>query len=169
MGHVKERFYVREPDKSYRGRMINAKEEETQQIFKKINKNTETMRSQIAANKINFSVTDIHFSVGDATLDDSAETFLRQFCADLQNRPDSKSVRVCVLGIGNDETAERSQWILSAQRAKAVADFMQDTLPSGSKWPIYSWGIGPGDSWTGQNNPNSRQSHILLSILRSDE
>jgi len=168
MGHIKERFYVSEPDKSYSGRMISAKEEETQQIFKKIKKNTETMRSQIVASKTNFSVTDIHFSVGDSTLDDSAKIFLGQFCADIQSRPDSKSVKVCVLGIGNDETDEKSQWILSAQRAKAVADFMQDILPSGSKWPIYSWGVGPGDRWTGQNNSNSKQSHILMTILRSD-
>ncbi len=168
MGFIKERFYVSEPDKLYLGRMISAKEEETQQIFKKINKNTETMRSQIVASNTNFSVTDIHFSVGDATLDDSAKTFLGQFCADLQSRPDSKSVKVCVLGIVNDETDEKSQWILSAQRAKAVADFMQDTLPSNSKWPIYSWGAGPGDSWTGQNKSNSNQSHMLMTILRSD-
>ena len=168
LGYIKERFYIEEPDKLYFGRMISATEEEIQQIFKKIKKNTETMRSQIVADKINFSATDIHFPVGDAALDDSAKRFLRQFCADLQNRPDSKGLKVCVLGLGTDETTERAQWILSAYRAKAVADFMQDILPSESKWPIYSWGIGAGGTWTGQNSPISKESHILVTILRSD-
>ena len=167
-GHVKERFFVPKPNKSHFGRMISAKEEETRKIFKTINENAETMRSQIVAKNTNFSVTNIYFPAGETTLDNSSQKYLSQFCMDFQRRPDFKGVKVCVLGLANDATGGRSQWILSAQRAKAVADFIKDALPSEYKWPIYSWGIGSGGTWLGENSSVSKQSQILFTILRSD-
>ena len=65
-----------------------------------------------------------------------------------------------VLGLAPDEKTEKEQWIVSAQRAEAVAAFLQDNLilagniqkqfgldEATSMWSVHSWGAGPGGVW----------------------
>ncbi|MHC4160174.1 MAG: hypothetical protein ACYSSO_13970, partial [Planctomycetota bacterium] len=66
--------------------------------------------------------------------------------------------------------------------AQAAADFLQDTLSPGARsamqdgtsavptrWPVYSWGAGPGGNWVDQDSPISRQSQILIAVLRAND
>ena len=168
-GHVKIKYFIKNPDKLFPGRVIDAKEEEIRRVFKKVSRSMKTMRSQIVAKKTNFTVTNIRFPPGEATLNGEAVRFLTEFCLDLQQNPISEAIKLYVLGLAGDEAVERQQWILSARRAQAVADFLQDTLPSASNWPVYSWGAGPGGDWVGQDSPISKQSHILIAVLRASD
>jgi chemotaxis protein MotB len=166
-GNVKIKYFISIPDKLSEGRSVDAKEEGVLRILKNISRSMETMPSQIVAKETNFAVTNIRFSAGDATLNAPAKRYLAEFCLDLQQAPDSKAVKLYVLGLAGNEATEKEQWILSARRAQAVADFLKDT--SGSQWPVYSWGAGPGGDWVGQDSPISRQSQILIAVLRRDE
>jgi outer membrane protein OmpA-like peptidoglycan-associated protein len=165
-GHVKVKYFISSPDELFEGRSIDAKEEEIRRIFKNLSRSMKTMPSQIVAKKTNFSVTNIRFPPGDATLNEPAKKFLAEFCLGLQQDPDSKPVALYVLGLADDEATGREQWVLSARRAQAVADFLRDT--SGSQWPVYSWGAGPGGDWVEQDSMVSRQSYILIAVLRAD-
>jgi outer membrane protein OmpA-like peptidoglycan-associated protein len=127
------------------------------------------MRSKIVAEKNNFAVTDIRFPPGGVALNEAAKGFLTKFCLDLQQRADSRGVKLYVLGLAGDGATEKEQWMASAKRAQAVADFLQDTLSSGSRWSIYSWGAGPGGDWVVQDSPISRQSQILIAVLRPND
>ncbi len=128
-----------------------------------------TMPSQIVAKRANFSVTNISFSPGKARLNERAKKFLTQFAVDLQQNAGSQEVKLYVLGLAGEEKTEKRQWILSAKRAQAIADFLNDILPSEAKWPVYSWGAGPGGDWVTQDSPIYRQSHILIAVLRTSD
>jgi outer membrane protein OmpA-like peptidoglycan-associated protein len=168
-GSVKIKYFIDTPDKLFPGRSIHAKEEEVRRVFKDVSRSMKTLPSQIIAQKTNFSITNIRFPLGEATLNEPAKRFLTEFCMDLQQDSGSRPIKLYVLGLAGDEATEKQQWILSARRAQAVADFLQDTLPSASNWPVYSWGAGPGGDWAAQNTPVSKQSHILIAVLRASD
>ena len=168
-GNTKIRYFIHESDKLFEGRTIDAKEENVRRIFQKVNESVKTMPSQIVAKKTNFSVTDISFELGDATLNEPAKKFLTQFVLNLQQSSDFGAVKLYVLGLAGEEKTEKQQWILSAKRAQAIADFLNDILPSEAKWPVYSWGAGPGGDWVTRDSPISRQSHILIAVLRTSD
>jgi len=168
-GSVKPKYFITTPDKQFEGRTIDAKGERVRQTFQAVSRSMKTMPSQIVAERTNFSVTNIRFPAGDATLNEPARRFLTKFCSDLQQDPDSKAVRLYVLGLAGDEASEKEQWLLSARRAQAAADFLQDILPSRANWPVYSWGAGPGGDWVARDSPISGQSQILIAVLRIND
>ena len=169
LGEVKIKYFISNPDKAFEGRTIDAKQEELRRIFKKVNYSMTAMRSKIVAEKNNFTVTDIRFPPGGAVLNEAAKRFLTKFCLDLQQSAGSRRIKLYVLGLAGDELTEKERWIVSAKRAQAVADFLQEIAPSGSQWPIYSWGAGPGGVWVGQDSPISRESQILIAVLRTND
>jgi len=183
LGHVKIKHFISKADKLFDGRSIHTKEEEIRQVFNELRQSMKTMPSEIAAKKTDFSVTNIRFARGDARLDVSAKRFLGGFCSNLQSAmADSRPIKLYVLGLAGDRAAEKEQWILSAKRAKAVADYLRGILSSESdfqrqrsafggwsKWSVYWWGAGPGGDWVRQDSPISRQSQILIAVLRADD
>jgi outer membrane protein OmpA-like peptidoglycan-associated protein len=168
-GQVKVKHFIHTPDKLFPGRSIHAKEEEIRRVFKDVSRSMKTLPSQIIAQKTNFLITNIRFPLGQATLNEQARQFLTEFCLDLQQSVGSEAVKLYVLGLDGDEATEKQQWIISARRAQATADFLKDNLPSASNWPVYSWGAGPGGNWVEQNSPISKKSHILIAVLRAGD
>jgi len=179
-GNTKIKYFISTPDKLLQVRTIHAKEEELRRIFGKVSRSMTTMPSQITTQKTNFSVTNIRFSPGEAALDESSKRFLTEFCLGLQGPREAGTLYV--LGLASESAAggtEKQQWLLSARRAQAVADFLQPVLdgptgppeakPSGPGWRIYWWGAGPGGNWVGQDSPISRQSQILIAVLRATD
>lgn len=166
-GEVKIKYFIDTPDKLFPGRSIHAKEEEIRRTFNEVSRSMKTLPSQIIAQKTNFSITNIRFSPGQATLNEQARQFLTEFSLDLQQSMGSEAVKLYVLGLDVDEATEKQQWILSARRAQVTAEFLKDTLSSAPNWPVYSWGAGPGGDWVGQNSPISKKSHILIAVLRA--
>ena len=179
-GSVKIKYFVSGPDKFFEDRTIDAKEEEIRRFFKNLSRSMKSTPSQIVAEKTNFSITNIHFGAGDATLNGSAKRYIREFCAPLQQARGTRGVNFYVLGLASDEATRQEQWILSAKRAEVVAGFLQDTLRAGLKegnsafndqlpgWRVYSWGAGPGGDWVGRDSPVSKQSQILIAVLRTE-
>jgi outer membrane protein OmpA-like peptidoglycan-associated protein len=168
-GQVKIKYFIDTPDKLFMGRIIHAKEEEIRRVFNNLSRSMKTLPSQIVAQKTNFSITNIRFPPGQANLNEPAKRCLTEFCLDLQQDSGSGPIKLYVLGLAGDVPNEAQQWILSARRAHAAADFLQDTLASASNWPVYSWGAGPGGDWVEQNSPISKQSHILIAVLRAGD
>ena len=168
-GNVKIKYFIGRPDNLFEGRTIHAKEEEIRRLFNNISRSVKTMPSEIVAKKTNFFVTNIRFASSAASLDESAKKFLSDFCLHLQQDSGSRPVKLYVLGLAGDEATEKEQWIFSAKRAQAVADCIQDVLPSTAKCPVYSWGAGPGGDWVGQDSPVSKKSQILIAVMRASD
>lgn len=194
-GYTKIKYFINEQDEQFKDRSIDAKEEDIRRIFKKLERSAESMPSRIVAKKTDFSVTNVQFSAGDASLNEEGKKFLVEFCSDLeggnfamnrgggrQQGVGSEGIGLYVLGLAGDEADEKEQWILSARRAQAAAEFITDTLDSSgsqeaqrgssgrkSKWPVYWWGTGQGGDWVAEDSPISSQSQILIAVLRADE
>lgn len=180
LGDVKTRYPTSDPNNVSDTRGIDEQEETIRQIFERVKNSMTTMPSQIVADTLDFAVTNIHFLAGQSALNKQAELFLADFCLNLQQNLDPSDITLYVVGLAGDETTEKQQWILSARRAQAVAEFMQKTLSSGSTtyipsyesqdwpiWRIFWWGAGPGGNWAGQDSRLPGQSHILIAVLKT--
>ena len=181
-GDVKIKYFISKPDKFFEGRSIHIKEEKTRQVFNELRQSMKTMPSEVTAKKTDFSVTNIRFARGVLRLNVSAKQFLSNFCSHLQQDSGSRPIKLYVLGLADDQATEKDQWILSAKRAKVVADYLRSILSSEtifqtqsstfggwSKWSVYWWGAGPGGDWVRQDSPIYKQSQILIAVLRADD
>lgn len=179
LGNLKTIHNIPNPDQTSERRTIDAKAEELYRIFETLKQSMTTMSSQLTAERVNFSVTNIHFLPGSTDLDKPAMTFLTEFCRDLHLGTSGKSGMLYVLGLAPDVTTEKEQWILSARRAESVAQFMRKSMDSATgvqqqqgfsesllNWSVYSWGAGPGGEWAGPDSFISEHSQILIAILR---
>ncbi len=180
LGTFKPKYSIPESDDSLSRRTIDAKTQELRIIFQELKELMITLPSQIVAKRTNYSVANVHFSSGSADLNESAKKYLTEFCRDLQQNDSQNAIELYVLGLASDAKTEREQWLLSANRAQAVADFLRNTLSSESsfqtrnsifgdrpKLSVYSWGAGPGGDWVGQDSPISEKSQILIAVLRA--
>jgi len=165
----KTKYYIKDEDKWFTGRTIDAKEENIRRVFKEVNRSMKAIPSEIVAEKTNFAVTNISFSQGRSELNESAKKFLTQFAMNLPQDAGSDEVKLYVLGLARDEQTEKGQWALSAMRAQTVADFLKDILSSQPRCAIYSWGAGPGGCWVARDGPVSEQSQILIAVLRAND
>lgn len=165
LGGYKVKYFISSPDELLEVRSIDAREENVRRLFKEVSRSMTTTPSQIVAKQTNFSVADISFPAGGAGLNEPAKKFLTQFSLDLQTNDRLNTHKLYVLGLARDAKGEQEQWILSARRAQAVSDFLRSTL----QWPVYSWGAGPGGQWVGENSPVSKQSQILIAVLRAND
>lgn len=168
-GEIKVKYYVSDPDKESKIRTIDARKENLQTLFKRIAQSMKTTPSQIVAQKADFSVTNISFSSGGAQLNEPAKGFLTQFAANLEQSVGFQRVKLYVLGLAGDEEDEEEQWILSAKRAQAAADFLAGVLPSHLECPVYSWGAGSGGRWVTQDSLVSKHSRIMIAVLRVND
>jgi len=181
-GDIKTKHSISNPDEHPDLRTLDARAEEIRRILEKLKQTITIVPTQIAAERTNFSIANVHFSPGSTDLDEPARKFLRGFCLDLQQNVGRKPVELYVLGLASDGKSDKDKWLLSARRARTVADFLRDTLSSAgtgqlrrglaggqSKWSVYSWGAGPGGDWVGRDSPISKHSQILIAVLRASD
>jgi outer membrane protein OmpA-like peptidoglycan-associated protein len=150
-------------------RTIDASEERMQRILLRLDRRTKTYKSQIQGQHPNFVVVPVTFDRGQFVLDEPAKRFLSKFAEDLQGLSAVQKLNLYVVGLASQEADEKQQWIVSARRAQAVADFLKDSLPSEIKLPIYSWGACAGSDWVGKDSPISDQVEIMIAVLRADQ
>lgn len=170
MGGGSPNYYysINDPEDDTEGRTIDARSERVKRTVKKITSYGAAVPSPITAGKTDFVLTDIQFSGEAITINEHAERFLRQFCTGLQQDQSPEEVRLCVMCVGSNRQPRDKEWALSAKRGKAVEDFLRANLPGTGKWSMYSWGTGPGSTWSDGDKTVSAQPQVLIAILRND-
>jgi len=179
LGAPKTKYPTTEPEIS-EDRTIDEYREKLRRVFEHLNQTMTTMPSQLVGDRLDFSITDIQFARGQASLNGAARQSLAQYCIDLQQNLTAEGCTLYVLGLAGEEASEKNQWMLSARRAQAVAQVLQEQLAQGSQgpattptqtdssaWQVLWWGAGPGGHWAGQDRPDPGQSQILIALLRS--
>ena len=160
-GQVQVRYPVVPPEEVEKGRIISAEEIRTERIFVKIKESMTALPSQITGQRANFSVADIQFAASNAILNDNAEEYLRTFCRNLkQSSPNGETLYV--LGLAGDAKTAEQQYILSAQRAQAVADYLTEHLAG---FNVYCLGAGAGGDWLDSESGISSHTQIMIAVL----
>ena len=179
LGAEKIKYRTTDPEMS-EDRTIDEYRERLRRIFEHLSQTMTTLPSQLVGHRLDFSITNVRFESGRANLSDAAIQSLSKYCVDLRQNLTAETCTLHVLGLAGDEATEKRQWILSARRAQAVAQFLQEQLARGipgraggpteansSDWHILWWGAGPGGNWAGQDRPDPGQSQILIAVLKS--
>jgi len=147
-------------------RTIDSRQEKMWRTFRRLEDHAKTYYSQIQGKNPNFVIVPVTFSKGQSVLNESAKQSLKAFAADLDTLAPIETLHLYVVGLAPDETNEKQQWLLSARRAQAVADFLQDNLPSETNCRVFSWGVGLGELWAGPDSPISNTCQIKIAVLR---
>jgi flagellar motor protein MotB len=167
--HPKPQYAVEEGETEENDRSLDAQTEMLRRLLWDIENMAKISPSPIAGKNRVYIPTDIHFNVGKTDLSSQAQTFLTQYCQQLAINFTGQETTIYILGIAAAEQGERRQWMLSAQRAQAVAEFIQKQQPPESKWFVYSWGAGAGGEWVGQNGLASSQTEITIAVLTENK
>lgn len=179
LGAPKTTYPTPDPETSD-DRAIDAYREKLRRIFEHLSQTMTTLPSQLVGQRLDFSIANVRFRSGQANLDNAAQQYLAKYCIDLQQNLTAETCTLYVLGLAGDEATEKNQWMLSARRAQAAAEFLQEQLAQSpqrragtptptdsSAWNVLWWGAGPGGNWAGQDRPDPGQSQILIAVLRS--
>ena len=149
-------------------RTIDSNEEKVRRIFHRLQRYAKTYDSQIQGGQPDFVVAPITFGEGEFILNESAKQFLNTCVAGLHESAAAKKLNLYVVGLAPEEADEKQQWILSARRAQAVADFLRNNMPSEIQCSVFSWGAGPGGDWVKKDSPISEKSQVSIAVIRSD-
>ena len=155
-------YSIKEKEDSVR--TIDAAEERIRRVFNRLGTHVKTSKSQLSWGQPDFVVTPITFGHGLYMLEPPAKDFLTKFTADLQESGNER-IKLYVVGLALQEPERKQQWLLSAKRADAVADFIRSNMPPDSQWSIYSWGAGTGGDWVVKDSVNAGQS-IFIGVVR---
>ena len=147
-------------------RTIDAREEKTRRTFQRLQARARTYEAQVRGQNPNFVVLPIAFDQGQAALSESATQFLKTFVKNLTGFASVEGIQLYVVGLAGDEPQENQQWLLSARRAQAVAEFLRTELPAEANCRIFSWGAAGGGDWVKQDGLMSPQSQIAVAVLR---
>jgi chemotaxis protein MotB len=165
LGNNKTVYHIPDPDNKSSARTIDSKEETLRRLFQKAAKSMEAMPSRVGVRLSDYYPTSIHFSQGQTGVDEAAGKYLTQLAAQFRQQAGSAKIELYVLGLAPDEVTEKQQWVMSSLRAQQVADYLAQT---GFQCPIYSWGGGPGGHWVDQDSSVSKDSQILIALVRLD-
>jgi len=168
LGQTGIEYPVEKPDKDFEGRTIDERNERIRRIIKELTASMHIMPSQIIGQKTNFTITNIKFHPGSATIDEKAKTFLTNFISDLKQTESLQPLSLCVLALASEQTSQKKQWYLSVERAKSVSDFLKKNRPQNSNWNIYSWGAGTGGEWVNDNSPLAKNAQIFIDKINQN-
>jgi len=163
--HPKIKYHINQGQDKPEDRSIDAETEMVRRMIMKLEDMMKITPSQITASLSSFIITDIHFETGGYLLNDASKQSLYNHCRQIQESFNIEKAALYVVGLAGDEPTEMQQWVLSARRAQAVADFLEGNLARGKNWPIYSWGAGPGGDWTGTTGLITKQTEIMIAVL----
>jgi flagellar motor protein MotB len=163
--YPKPEYAAEEGQDEPENRAIDARTEMLRRIVMDIERMAKITPSPIDGVNKTILPTGIHFQPGQDALDDETNSYLNNFCQQIEITMADQEGTIFVLGIAAAEESEKKQWIMSAKRAAAVAEFIRSKRPKDAKWHLYSWGAGPGGDWVGQNGLVGNETEIVIAIM----
>ncbi len=160
----KERHETTENEDTVRS--IDARREKRRRAFERLNESMTTLSSQIVGDRVDFTVLDAGFNAEGARLQQAGRDVIWQFARTLPP-PRGRKQTLYVLGLSASSGRAQQQWMLSAQRAQVVAEFLRQAL-SEDYWHIYSWGAGPGHNWGGRKGAAANDTQIMIGVVRDE-
>jgi flagellar motor protein MotB len=164
-GNPKTKYPIKDPEKTFSKRTLDAKEERIRRLFNKLSSTAKTMPGRISGSRYDFPITGVHFAAGGAELDGNSKQALNEFCKKLSCDSKPETLQLFVLGLTDRDSADRPAWVLSAMRARVVADFVTNAFVEDNRPAVYSCGAGPGRFGSGKNAV-PKDCQIVIAVLR---
>jgi len=167
--HRKPKYTTEEAEEKIpKNRVLDAEDERIRQAFARLRQMVNARSSDLKERHISTFATPIRFARSDAQLNPQAREYLSGLAMTLKQNLSRRAITVHVIGLAGEAEADLTgPWRLSAQRAKAVQDFLYDasadTLMKG-RWKFLSWGIGPGGKWTEKLGLISDKSYVAIVV-----
>ena len=159
-----------EGNKKARQRIIDPEDERIRKVFRDLKKLLETQTSDTAMKPINIILTPIRFERSGSTLDAPAKEYLKGLALSLRQNVNPGNVTICVIGSAADGSTGRSQWLVSARRAKVTEDFLRQGLSNAGtdrRWRMHSWGEGKGNQEESMPAMPASLKSIRIVILKA--
>ena len=163
--HPKVKYHMDEGKDKPEDRSIDAQTETLRRTIMRLEEMMQISPSQITSSFSSFIITDISFERGSYLLSNAAKKSLSDHCRQIQESFTTEKTLLYIVGLAGNESTELQQWILSAHRAQAVADFLKSNLSEHKNWPIYSWGAGSGGDWSATTGLVTKQTEIMIAVL----
>ncbi|OQA02492.1 MAG: flagellar motor protein MotB [Planctomycetes bacterium ADurb.Bin401] len=164
----KQYYNVSGGDTPMNGRIIDYRADKLRKIFKNINSQAKTLKSQIRGSKPQFTIMPVGFSNGQIDLSEQSKQVLSKFIEDLRTAGINDIATIYVVGLAPNEKTESQQWVVSTKRAQLVADFLENQLASYTI-SVYSWGAGDGGSWVSQDGLISEDAQIAIAVMKENQ
>jgi chemotaxis protein MotB len=148
-------------------RIISSIEEQTKKLFNQLDAEASTSPSTVKGTPIIFTATPILFNKSNYELKEEDKTYLKQFCSDIKSSSQSGNITIVVIGAAEEDMNFRDKWMVSSQRANAVAEYIKQCF-SDSSINVAAWGTNNLSSWAKDSSFSANKTHILLSVLRKD-
>ncbi len=163
--HPKPAYNIDEGEDEPENRSIDSQTEMLRRVLLEIERKMKISPSQIDGDSKAYLAMDIRFSPGSYVLNEKAHRELQLYWNQLQTTTAGQEPILYVLGLAADESNPTLQWSLSAQRAQAVKDYLDQLNDKDKKISIFCWGGGPGGEWTGQSGLTTRQTQIMIAMI----
>ncbi|TFG48710.1 MAG: hypothetical protein E4H40_04205 [Candidatus Brocadiia bacterium] len=167
--HAQVKHKINKGNDDRKKRSVDAQTELLRRTIMNLERSMDIMPSQIKGYSKNLTIPEVHFKKSSWALDDSSREYFKTYCAELQESFAQKKLIIYVVGFAGGERTEKQQWLVSANRASQVADFMGECFGGDAGRRIYSWGAGSGGDWCGPEGVAGKNANILLTVLAQDQ
>ncbi|MCD6174910.1 MAG: OmpA family protein [Planctomycetes bacterium] len=163
--HPKPKYRIDEGEDEENDRSIDVETEKVRRILLEVERMMKISPSHICGMDKTFLQPGINFQPGSWDIDADAQKKISALCEQIKVDYTLQEPILYVLGLAADAKSDRQQWIVSSQRAKAVADAIRTQIPENLKWPVFCWGAANGGEWVGRNGQTTQNNHILIAVL----
>jgi len=165
LDHPKPKYRIDEGQDEEHDRSIDAETEMVRRALLDVERMMKISPSHICGMDKTFLQPGIEFQSGSWDIDADARKKIAALCEQLKVDYAHQEPILYVLGLAADAENDQQQWIISSQRAKAVADSIRTHIPENLKWPVYCWGAADGGEWVGRNGQTTKNNQILITVL----
>ncbi len=170
MGDYRKKVYPTEKDdKTRRQRIIDAEDRRIRQIFQDLKRQIDTETSESLSAPTNVINMPIRFERSQASLDASGRKALNDLAVRIKQILARGQVKIYVVGLAPDEPPGEGRWVLSARRARAVHEFLEQRLSGETTtggWNLVSWGAGAGQAYDSRSRGTDDRIFIRIAIHR---
>ena len=164
----KRRYSIEEAMRITRQRVIDPKDDLIRQVFSELKQSMETTTGEGESRPRNIITIATVFSPSSASLTPQISRELGLLAANFAQNLNRDQTRIYILTSAANESTRRRQWILSARRAKAVSEFLSQSLSSrtgGQPWRLIPLGTGAGRAYDSRPTGSRTQEFIKIVIV----
>jgi chemotaxis protein MotB len=154
-----------------RPRVIDADDDTIRQVFEDLKQQMDVQADSVPEATIARMVTPIRFEKGHFALTPSDREYLAGLAITFRHDLRGRAAKISVIGLAGDEPDMHAQFLVSARRASAVRQVLQEKLGAdetkAAGWTMNAWGAGSGKDLCRQLGVEGKNAQVVIVITES--